>query len=471
QAEDVRPPDAYIIGPGDVVSVNIFGTSSFSGTFPIGNEGYVQPRQMSRINLKGLSFAQAKKQLEREFAKYYRFAPEEFAVNLNYSRTLTVSVYGEALNTGDYNLPAINTAFNALVAAGGPSDIGSVRNITLRRGREAKRIDVYKFMLEDPSIIYDFYLEDNDIIFIPVADCVIEIQGAVRRPFKYELIEGEQLRQLIKYAGGFNANAYQRNLQIKRFVDDEEVIIDVDYRELARAGSDFKLLGGDVVIVKTIPAEYENFVEITGAVENEGRFELSPNMKLTDLLEKGILDRDARTDAAFLLRTNDDETLDYIRPDIAAALADPTGASNLVLQPRDRLDILSQTKFIDANTFNVEGAVRNPSEHKLDAGKELKVEDAILLAGGLLPEAVDFAYIRRTDPNNQKAEEYIRVNVKEAINNPASTSNIALKPQDRLIIYSYKTFTDDAYVRVAGAVRNPGEYKYDPSLSIKDALT
>ncbi|HHH50165.1 MAG TPA: hypothetical protein ENK52_04220, partial [Saprospiraceae bacterium] len=299
QAEDIIAPDSYILGAGDVVSINIWGPSQETATYTINKSGFIQPSNMPRINLKGISFGKAKQLLMKRFDQYYRFRPEEFEATLNYSRTITVNILGEAMNYGSFTLPAINTAFNALVAAGGPTDIGSVRNIALRRNGQSKRLDIYQFMLEDPTVQYDFYLEENDIIFIPTADRIINIKGAVKRPFRYELIKGEELKKLIQYAGGFKANAYQTNLQVKRFIDDKEKIIDVNFRDLQKTGRDFTLLPGDEIIVGTIPKPYKNFAEINGAIQNEGKYEITNGMRIVDLVKKGVLDDDARVDVAF----------------------------------------------------------------------------------------------------------------------------------------------------------------------------
>ena len=471
QAEDIIAPDSYVLGAGDIVSINIWGPSQETATYTINKSGFIQPSNMPRINLKGIAFGKAKQLLMKRFDQYYRFSPEEFEVTLNYSRTITVNILGEAMNYGSFTLPAINTAFNALVAAGGPTEIGSVRNIALRRNGQSKRLDIYKFMLEDPTVQYDFYLEENDIIFIPVAERIVNIKGAVKRPFRYELIKGEELKKLIEYAGGFKANAYQTNLQVKRFIDDKEKIIDVNFRDLQKTGRDFTLLPGDEIIVGIIPKPYKNFAEINGAILNKGKYEITNGMRVADLVKKGVLDEDARMDVAFLLRINPDSTITYQKISIEKALKNPQSKDNLVLQPRDILRVLSLTNYADKATISIEGAVRNPSVHAFDLEGNLRVDDAITLAGGLQDEAIDFAYIKRTDPKNRKQKEYLRIDLKNALSNPNSSDNIKLKPFDKLVVYSYKEFLDDAFVKVEGAVRKPGEFQYDKSLTLKDALT
>ena len=127
-------------------------------------------------------------------------------MTIDFSREIGVNIYGEAEQIGTYNMPATNTAINALVAAKGPNRIGSVRNIKLIRGKTIKNIDIYEF-INNPAVSQDYYLEQNDIIHIPVAQKVVTVTGAVRRPMKYELLDSEDLIKLIQYAAGLREDA------------------------------------------------------------------------------------------------------------------------------------------------------------------------------------------------------------------------------------------------------------------------
>ncbi len=470
-AVDIRPPENYVLGVGDVITVLIWGASIENATFEINKSGFIQPSGMQRINLKGVTYAKARELLRRRFAENYRFRPEEFEVTIDNARTITVNVQGEAINTGSFNLPALNTAYNALAAANGPSDIGSVRNIKLIHSNgEVKQVDIYEFIL-DPSKVKDFFLLNNDYIFIPVADKVVNIEGAVNRPFAYELIQSEGLEKLIQYAGGLKENAIQKAIQVKRFENDEEIIIDVNYKELTKSGRDFPLQKGDVIVVNEIMASYENFAEIEGAVEFPGRYEITNGMRFTDLIRKAGLDKDAKKDDAFVKRTRPDGQIQSIRIDIVELLQNPSSTQNEELQSEDRIIVFSQANFVDQQTFVIGGAIRIPGEHPYDPTENLRVEDAVLIGGGVTPEATDFAYIHRRDPETKKLKEYVRVNLKNAIENPNSADNVLLRPNDSLVVYDYTDFLDKAFVKVEGAVRNGAQFRYDETLTLKDVLT
>ena len=471
QSDDVAPSPSYILGPGDKVNISIWGISQEDATYEINQSGFIKPTGMSRITLKGISYEKAKTLLQSRFSQFYRFRPEEFAVTISYARTINVNIYGEVFNPGSFTIPATNTAFNALVAAGGPTDIGSVRNIKLiRNAGGTQQLDVYEFM-NNPAISEDFQLSNNDIIHVSIADKIVEIKGAIRRPLKYELLATEQLKNLLDYAGGLKENAYKTTIQVKRFENDEEKIIDVKLGELMRGSGDFTLLNGDIVTIPVIPKSYENFASIEGAVELPGQFEITSGMRVSDLLKKAVLARDARTDLAYLVRVREDGTASYERVNIDEILANSAAASNYILTDRDRLNILSQKSFVDQDLITTSGQVRNPRELKYDPAQSIRVADAIVLSGGLKPEATDFAYIRRQVVSSERETEYVRVNLVNALSDANSGDNLELKANDRLIIYSKLDFLEKSTVFVSGAVRTPGEFTYDASLTLTDLLT
>ena len=467
---DVKPTADYILGAGDEVSVSIWGISEKSGRYEISPEGYIKPDRMPRINLKGLTYAKAKELVRSRFAQYYNFRPEEYELTINYTRSINVNIYGEVLNPGSYTIPALNTGVNALVAAGGPSDIGTVRNIRIISGSgQGRQMDLYEFLL-DPGVSKDFYLADNDFIYVEVAKRVVEVLGAVNRPMRYELKDGEQLKKLIDFAGGFTDRAYKANIQIKRFENDAEKIIDLDYRNLSST-RDFPLFPGDVVTVNEIPKPYQNYAMVSGAVELESKYEIQAGTRVSDLIAKAILRREARRDMAFLLRRNADRTIQTIQIDLADVLTNRQSENNLGIQPEDELMILSSASFTDNLPINVTGSVRTPRELPYDSDQGVKVADAITLADGLRKDAANFAYVFRTKLFGQKDVEYIRVELDAAMANPNSAANIALQGGDELKVYSQLTFKDELPVKVFGAVRQPGEYIYDPSLQLRDVLS
>lgn len=470
-AEDAKPAKTYILGPGDKVSISIWGPTQENFALEIEKEGYIQPSGLPRYYLAGLTVDAAEQLMASRLRNYYFFQKENFELAVTTARTINVNIVGEVFNNGTFNISAINTAFNALIAAGGPNDIGSVRKIqVLRPGKKPRNLDVYQY-LQNPVISQDYYLAENDYINVPVAQRLVTISGAINRSFRYELIENENLSELIKFAGGLKVNALKSNFQVKRIENDTIRIIDLDYGSLEKSGKNFTLINGDEVVIQDINEGIRNEVRIAGSVENPGTYAMSNNERISDLLKKAVLLDNAITDIAYLKRYNQDfKTVRYEFINLANIIKNAQSAENLKLQRGDELMISSKATFSDSYTMSISGAVRNPTEMSLDISKNLKVSDAIFFAGGIKDEAMDFAYIFRTKNEEAKTQEYIYVNLKEAINNPLSASNVHLEPKDRLVIYSKNNYTDESFIRVAGAVRSPGEFLYNPSLKLRDLL-
>lgn len=467
QLEDFKAPDTYVLGDGDEFSISIWGDTEYSGEFEINEDGYIKPPRMTRIYLRGLSYKSAEELIRSNFEKRFNLKNSQIEITLNYSRMITVGIYGEVYQPGSYKISALNSAFNALTAAGGPNENGTVRNITIRRsGEPDKVLDVYKY-LENPSIADEFYLKDNDIIHVPNSEKLVRISGAVKRPLRYEVVPGEGMLDVIDYAGGFGARAYKSNIQIERYGDDEKVLVDVDFKNLLSTGKDKDLMTGDHIKVYDIKKEYENFIKIDGEVEIPGDYELTSGMKVSDVIRKAGIKDNSRTDRVYVVRREEDLSKKYIRVNLDDVLSNPTSQDNIKLQPFDVISIASKSDFEDAYTYNVEGHVRSPGEFTYD--EDLKVRDAIFFSKGRMKDAARFGYIQRVDGNDKR--KWLRVDLEEAINNPASSDNQTLMPNDVLVIFPKDRFEDkELSTSIMGAVRIPGDFKYSPNMTLSDVV-
>lgn len=383
---------------------------------------------------------------------------------------MTVNVFGEAKTTGSFTLPGINTAFNVISAAGGPTDIGSVRRIKVIRGNQTLPLDVYEFM-SDPGVARNFFLQDNDYIHIPVAQKVITIQGAVVRPMKYELLDQENLVQLVKYAGGPQANAYLSFVQVTRYMNGKAIIANVNLKELQDTGGDYVLFNGDVVEIKTVEDKAQNIVSVEGAVVFPGKIERRDGMRISDLLNQAVLKPDARLDFAYILHYQPDGTYKYQRINLQEILDDPASPENLTVSNQDMLQVMTLKVYVDPGFFSVVGAVKSPDTFAFNPDGRLKVEDAILLAGGLLPDASDLGYIMRFNPREPKTIEYIHLDLAKAVEDPMGSANIQIKAGDQIRVYDKGGRRDDVTVSIFGAVRNPGTFTYGPGMSLSDLIS
>lgn len=467
-AEDAKPPRSYILGPGDVVAISIFDASQANISLEVSKEGYIQPDRLPRYYVAGLTIEEAEKLLKKNFRNRYVFSPENFKLTVTTARTINVNIFGEVFSNGSFNISAVNTAFNALVAAGGPSNLGSVRQIRLLRpGKTPVVLDVYQF-INNPSVSQEFYLQDNDYIQVPIAQKVINISGGIKRPMKYELLEGENLMALIKYAGGLKAGALRRNVQIRRYENDQEIILNADISELEIQKKDFVLINGDVVKIGEIEDAIENKVSIYGAVRDTGEYAFVPGMRVADLLKKAVLKENAVLETAYLRRYNSDlKTVRYEIINIGSALEN--SVANIELKKGDILTVRAFSDFADSRKVTVAGAVRTPLKFELGENGNLKVRDALFLAGGIKEDAADFAYLFRTK-GDALTQEYYYIDLKALMEKTDLSTDYLLSPHDSIFVYKTSSITDKAYIKVGGAVRSPGDYLFNSTLTIKDAI-
>ena len=457
--DGAQAPETYVLGEGDEVHISIFGGSQTEIHPHIGADGSIQPAGSTKIFLKGMPLGQARKAIISKLAQHYSFRQDQIAVTITTARTLSVSIYGEVGVQGGFTLSALNTAFNALAAAGGPTAMGSIRNIQRSRAGKTSTLDLYKYMKgEIKDVQYD--LQNNDVLFVPVAQKIVSIEGAVRRAMRYELVEGETLKDLIEYAGGLQDNAYTEYAQIERRENGELRIIEFDLGKVVAGREKVALAAGDIVRIKTADRPMENYVSISGDVYYGGRFDFQNNKSLKALIEQATPRYTARMDYVFVERTRPDETVEVLTVPFPGVNGNP----DFQLQERDAVRVLEQASYRDTGTISVSGQVRSPFSRDFGLNDRMTVGQAIEYAGGLKPTVYPVAYIFRTDLTNPVKKEYIPISLEK-------DGETLLQPGDELRVYDNSTYTNIGELRVSGAVKNTVNISYDPSVSLHDLLT
>jgi protein involved in polysaccharide export with SLBB domain len=380
-------------------------------------------------------------------------------VTITTARTVQVSIYGEVGVQGGFTLSALNSVFNAIAAAGGPREIGSVRDIQLSRGGKTSRLDLYTYMTNpDPKIQYD--LQNGDVLFVPVAQNIVSISGAVNRPMRYEMVQGEGLKELIQYAGGLVYNAYMDYVQVERFENGERKYLEFNLADVMSGKQTVDLRNGDAVLIHQSDVPMENYVAINGDVYYGGNYDLEGNSSLQALIEKAKPRYTAKKDFVFVERTKSDETVEVL----TVPFPGENGNGDFELQARDVVRVLQQSAYRDVDTISVNGQVREPFSRQFGLNDRMTVGQAIEYAGGLKPSVYPVAYIFRKDVENPAKMEYITISLDNDLDKE-------LQPGDQLNIYDNTTYTNAGEVRVNGAVKSPFGTTYDPSLTLHDLLT
>ena len=453
-SKDYIPNDSYILGPGDVVTVSIFGKSQADLQFTIKPDGFIEPANLPKIYLKGISLGQAREVVRRRLQNFYQFDKGQFALTLTTARTLTIQITGAVAQPGTYTLSAYNTAFNAIIAAGGPSKLGTVRNIQVINGGKVKGLDVYEYLF-NPQKQSDYYLQNNDILYVPFIGDLVEVKGSVKQEGVFEMKEKETFSELLEYTGGYLSDALRDEIQLVRKNKEGSFVKEYSGAELAKLTFE----DGDKVIIATQTSDKKDYVEVNGWVDYPGIYGIRDYPTVKEVLMKVGVREETRMDVAYLTRTNLDGTRSLIRFNPAAELE---GAdAPLPLQPEDQILLFNVRDFTDKATVAIEGAVRQPGAFALD--ENANVAYLIDLAKGLKEDAkLDLAYLFRENPDG--TTEIETLNLEDILSGAAF---FELRDKDVLRVLSEKAFVDASTVSIVGAVRNPIELTVDSAVTVK----
>lgn len=466
KSSDNKAPDSYVLDAGDELNIAVWGNADYNNNFTVSSDGYIQIPEFGRIYVKGLTFGAVKSQIGKRLATFINPANTKYEITLNYARTIEVNIVGEVKLPGTYQIPAINSIYNAVNAANGITDIGSVRDIQVRReGKTIKRFDVYEFLF-NPLSTQNFYLQKGDFIYVSTQNKLIKITGAVRRAAKYELLKGENLNELIGFAGGLSADAYVKSFQITRTTGNTTQIIDVNYDEILNNNSNYTLIDGDVVNVTTIPGGIENFVNINGLVRFPGKYELKEGFRITDIIKiAGGIRTDAYLDRAYLKRKLNDNTFLNQKFSLKNIILDEANADNYLLQKGDDIEIFSKENFIEKFVVSIDGSVLKPTVMEFTDGMTLN--DLLFYAGGFKKEAasskIEISRVMdiSSNPDMKFKPQHIVVDTFQVGPNlelDEKSKQFQLAPLDKVYVRKIYGFDLQMNVVLNGEVKYPGIY-------------
>ena len=453
---NLATPQNYRLGPGDAVNVDIWGASQESVTEIISPDGTITIEDIGVIQLGGLSVSQAKARLKKVLGP--RFQGSQIDLTLGQTRTITVNIMGEVKVPGTYTMSAFATVYNALYMAGGPNEIGTLRNVKVfRRGRQVTSVDVYDFLLNG-KLTGDVRLQDNDVITVGPYEALVNITGKVKRPMFYEMKKTESAATLLRYAGGFTGDAYTKAIRINRKAGNQYSVFSVGEFDM----SQFKLMDEDSVSVDSTLNRYQNMVEIKGAVFRPGMYHVGENISTVKALVEAAagLTEGAISQHAVMHRMRADRTLEVLSVDVRGILEGTT--PDVPLRNEDVLYIASREEKVQKQTVTINGEVLYPGVYKYAANES--VEDLILQAGGPTDAAslvkVDVSR-RVSNPNATEAGDQIAQTFSFKLTpdfNIADQPDFRLMPFDEVYVRRSPNYTEQQNVTIEGEVQFEGTY-------------
>lgn len=487
-ATDVPVPAEYVVGPGDTLLVQLIGSTKGRYALVVGRDGRINFPELGPVEVGGQRFDEMRRNLEALVRE--QMIGTQVSVTMGELRSIRVFVLGEAEVPGSYTVGGLSTITNALFVSGGVKEIGSLRNIQLKRaGRTVTTLDLYDLLLKGDTSA-DVRLMPGDVIFIPAVGPTVGVSGEVRRPAIYELKGETTAGELLQLAGGLLPGADPTLATIERISERRERVI-VGVNLAAAEGRNRAMQAGDTMRVPPIRPVLEQAVTLNGHVHRPGEYQFTPGMRLTDLIPN-LDELEPNADHRYILVRREipsDRRIQVFSADLEQALAQPESAANFELAARDQIFVFDRESgrdriiqpllrelrlqsSIDQPTLEVSvaGKIKVPGTYPLEPG--MRVSD-LIRAGGSLDEAAYGGQAELTryeiSDNGERRATLIEIDLREALNgNPAA--NLALRPFDYLVIKEVPLWAKQEEVEILGEVRYPGRYPIARGETLRSVL-
>jgi protein involved in polysaccharide export with SLBB domain len=461
----------YVVGPGDGLTISLWGTTSERLFRVVDRTGRVSLPEVGPLEVSGRTLGEVQQAVEQILRTQFRSISAD--VSLTRLRTVRVYIVGDVAHPGAYDVSSLSTPLNALFAAGGPTEIGSLRVVRHYRGNQLiESVDVYNLLLQGVRAGID-RLEDGDTVLVPPLGAEVTVEGMVRRPAIYELGGEKDLAQVLRLAGGILPAAALRHIEVERLVAHEKrtmLSVDLTEAESPEAAekqlASFSIQDGDRVRVFPVAPYNQDAFYLEGHVLRPGKYAFHAGMKLTDLIssQKDLLPEPA-TSYAEIIRLEPPDYRPIVKSiNLAQALANSAAAPKLELL--DTVRIFGRYDFEDPPTVWVGGDVRRPGLYRTDG--QIHLVDAIKLAGGLAPDA-DPNWAQVFDPEANGGLRVTSIKLREAMAGDP-VNNILLGPRDQVVIHRSLAQSDPPTVYLMGEVARPGRYPLGANLRIADLV-
>lgn len=463
-------PD-YVVGAGDGLTIDLWGSVAQRLQRTVDREGRISLPDAAPLLVSGKSLAQIQTDLQQTLRHVYR--DESADVSLSRLRTIRIYEVGDVQRPGAYDVSSLSTPLNALFAAGGPTDQGSLRIVKHYRGNQlVEQVDLYSLLVNGVRANMQ-PLENGDALLIPSVGPEVTVEGMVRRPAIYELAGDKSLSSVLELAGGLLSTAALRHIEVQRLVAHEkQTMLSIDIPDAGDSAAvkqqldAFQVQDGDHIRIFPIAPYNEDVVYLEGHVLRPGRYSYKPNMRVSDVIAsyRDLLPQPA-TQYAEIIRLNPPDFRPTVESfSIADALENPS--SSPLLKPMDTVHIFSKFDFEDRPSVSVVGDVRTPGTYPTTG--QIHLSDAVHLAGGLaLDASTNDAQVFRYASDG--TAEVFSVNLSAAlIGDPAA--NITLEPHDRLLIHKNPAAADPSTVYVQGDIENPGRYPLARNMTVADLI-
>lgn len=464
----IPPPPNYMLGPDDHLIISIFGLSEREYDLKINELGDIYIPNIGPLLVSGLTLEQSTDKIKNRLASTIytaiRTGQTKVQVTLGKIRSIRVTVIGQARRPGTYTVSSLTTLYNILYQCGGPTEMGSYRDIEIIRGKEKRKADLYDFLVHGDQKD-NILLQEGDVIRIPYYANRVTISGNIKKPGKFELIPGETFSTLLQYSGGFTDSAYRGSVTVTRITDSLKKMIDLPSSQF----STFETKGSDSYIISKLQDNFSNRVFVTGSVYRPGPYEMTPRLTIEQLISKaGGTTPDAYFSRAIVYRylPNNLPSMESVNLDSILHFG-----QQFYLQRNDSLVINSIFYYQDKSVVYTSGELRNPLD--VPWRDNLTLKDVLFASGGITGagDSSNIEISRRIKNANVEDADHsestvLKVNLLQKVN-----QDVVLQPYDLIIVRKKPGYIDQRAVLVEGEVLRPGRYTLErSSSSIRDII-
>ncbi|HEY1525681.1 MAG TPA: SLBB domain-containing protein [Candidatus Angelobacter sp.] len=454
-------PD-YVLGPGDELVVDYWGSSSQHIQRSVDREGRISIPEAGSLVVAGRTLGEVQQTIQKMLRQQLRGISVD--VTLGKLRTVRVYIVGDVKNPAAYDISSLSTALSALIAAGGPTETGSYRTVKHYRGKAlVEEVDLYDLMLKGVSS-GEVHIESGDSILVPPIGPQVTVAGKVRRPAIYELRREQTLDQVLDLAGGVPVTGELSRIRVERVQAHERkemMSVNMGAGAGAQAAEDafkrFHIQDGDVVTVLPILPYSNRAVYLEGHVFRPGKFSYKDGFKVTDLIASfdDLLPEPA--DRAEIVRLHPPDFTPFVIPfNVRDVLSKRVEAPSL--EPFDTVRIFGRYET-DGPKVSIFGEVLRPGEYPLS--EKMTAADLLRMSGGFkrsaFQQAADLTSYSVIDGDHVDLD-HRDIPIGRALAGEADT-DVLLKPGDVLTIRQIGGWNDiGGAISVSGEVMHPGRY-------------
>jgi polysaccharide biosynthesis/export protein len=484
---NVPVPSDYIVGPGDELDVQLYGSQNRTLRLIVGRDGTINLPEIGPVNVGGQHFTTVQSTVAARVER--QLIGTRASVSMGDTRSIQVFVLGAARRPGSYTISALSTITSALYSAGGVQSIGSLRRVALvRSGSLVRRLDLYDLLIRG-NTRDDAKLLQGDVILIPPVGATVGVLGEVRRPAIYEIRGESTAADLVELAGGLTPDADRSAVALTRIDDNQgRVVLSVD---LAAGGRSQRMRDGDLLTIARLRPTLESGILVQGYVYSSGTFAWHAGIRLSDVI-RSVDELRPNADIHYVLirrETLPDRHISVLSADLAAALAAPGSKADVELMPRDSITafdlesgrdrvirpVLDELRLESnagqpSQVVSIDGRVKVPGEYPLEPG--MTVRDLVRAGGGTTDAAYEGnAELIRYEVVNGAARrtELLNVDLEAALRGDPG-ANLHLQPFDTLSVKEVPEWESQESVTLQGEVRFPGAYVIRRGETLKSVL-